>query len=39
MPDTGEWITLNVSTRGLKTINKLGIEEAVRRGRKNGLID
>ena len=39
MPETGEWITLKVSAHGLKTINKIGIEEAVKRGRKNGLID
>ncbi len=39
MPETGEWITLKVSANGLKTINKIGIEEAVKRGRKNGLID
>ncbi|MET3732160.1 50S ribosomal protein L28 [Moheibacter stercoris] len=39
MPETGEWITLKVSARGLKTINKIGVEEAVKRGRKNGLID
>ncbi|MDD3772976.1 MAG: 50S ribosomal protein L28 [Weeksellaceae bacterium] len=38
MPETGEWITLKVSARGLKTINKLGVEEAVRRARKKGLI-
>lgn len=39
LPDTGKWITLRVSTQGLKTINKIGIEEAVRRARKEGLID
>lgn len=38
MPETGEWITLKVSANGLKTINKIGVEEAVKRGRKNGLI-
>jgi len=38
MPETEEWITLRVSANGLKTINKIGIEEAVKRGRKNGLI-
>ena len=38
MPETGEWITLRVSAHGLKTINKLGVDEAVRRGRKEGLI-
>ncbi len=39
MPETNEWITLKVSANGLKTINKLGVEEAVKRARKNGLID
>lgn len=39
MPETGEWISLKVSARGLKTINKLGIEEAIKRSRKKGLID
>jgi large subunit ribosomal protein L28 len=39
MPETNEWITLRVSANGLKTINKLGVEEAVKRARKNGLID
>ena len=38
MPETGEWITLRVSAHGLKTINKLGVDEAVRRARKEGLI-
>ncbi|WP_068597727.1 50S ribosomal protein L28 [Vaginella massiliensis] len=38
LPETEEWITLRVSAHGLKTINKLGIEEAVRRSRKEGLI-
>ncbi|HUH34466.1 MAG TPA: 50S ribosomal protein L28 [Moheibacter sp.] len=39
MPELGEWITLRVSAHGLKTINKIGLEEAVKRGRKKGLID
>lgn len=38
MPETGEWITLKVSAHGLKTINKLGVDEAVKRARKEGLI-
>ena len=38
MPEAGEWITLRVSAHGLKTINKVGVDEAVRRGRKEGLI-
>ncbi len=38
IPSEEKWITLRVSANGLKTINKLGIEEAIERGRKNGLI-
>lgn len=38
MPTEDKWISLKVSAHGLKTINKIGIEEAVARGRKNGLI-
>lgn len=39
LPETEEWITLRVSAHGLKTINKIGVEEAVKRGRKQGLIN
>lgn len=39
IPEQDEWITLRVSAHGLKTINKLGIEEALKRARKKGLID
>lgn len=38
LPETGEWITLKVSAHGLKIINKLGVEEAIKRARKKGLI-
>lgn len=38
LPTEEKWITLKVSANGLKTINKIGIEEAVERGRKIGLI-
>ena len=31
MPETGEWITLKVSTSALRTINKIGITEAITR--------
>ena len=34
VPEQNEWITLNVSAHGLKIINKLGIEEALKRSRK-----
>ena len=39
VPEQNEWITLNVSAHGLKIINKLGIEEALKRSCKKGLID
>lgn len=39
VPEQNEWITLSVSAHGLKIINKLGIEEALKRSRKKGLID
>ncbi|ADX68177.1 MULTISPECIES: 50S ribosomal protein L28 [Weeksella] len=38
LPEADEWITLRVSANGLKTINKLGVDEAVKRARKEGLI-
>lgn len=38
VPSEDKWISLKVSANGLKTINKIGIEEAIARGRKNGLI-
>ncbi|MBL7924871.1 MAG: 50S ribosomal protein L28 [Bacteroidia bacterium] len=31
MPETGEWITLKVSTSALRTIDKLGVTEAITR--------
>lgn len=31
MPETGEWITLRVSTSALRTIDKIGITEAITR--------
>ncbi len=36
IPETGEWITLRVSTSALKTINKVGITEALNRVFKKG---
>lgn len=38
LPETEENITLKVSAHGLRVINKVGIEEAVERGRRNGFI-
>lgn len=36
LPEENKWVTLRVSTSGLRTINKLGISEAVKRARENG---
>ena len=38
LPEQQEWLTLKVTAHGLKTINKIGIEEAVKRAKKNGFI-
>lgn len=38
MPETGEWITLKVSTSAMRTINKIGITEAVSRAIVKGKI-
>ncbi len=38
IPETEENITLKVSAHGLRIINKVGIEEAVQRGKRNGFI-
>jgi large subunit ribosomal protein L28 len=38
IPETGEWISLKISTSALKTINKIGINEAINRVIKNGKI-
>ena len=36
--EEGKWITLKVSTSALRTINKIGINAALKRGRELGLI-
>jgi large subunit ribosomal protein L28 len=33
------WITLNVSAAGLRTINKIGLNEAIKRAVANGFIN
>ncbi len=33
-----KWISLKISTSALRTVNKIGIDEAVRRARGNGMI-
>ncbi len=38
IPEEDKWITLKVSTSALRTINKIGINAALKRGRELGLI-
>lgn len=38
LPETGEWITLKVSARALKTINKKGISACINDAIKYGKI-
>ncbi len=38
IPEEDRWITLKVSARGLKTINKRGISAVLKEARQNGLI-
>ena len=38
IPEENKWITFNVSTSALKTINKKGISEVLKEARKQGLI-
>lgn len=38
LPESSEWLTLKVSAHGLKIINKIGADEAVKRARKKGFI-
>lgn len=36
IPETGEWVTLKVSTSALRTINKLGIYEYLKEQERKG---
>ncbi|MBI3509677.1 MAG: 50S ribosomal protein L28 [Bacteroidetes bacterium] len=38
LPSEKKWITIKVSTSGLRTINKIGITEAVKRARAKGYL-
>ncbi|MCK6694976.1 MAG: 50S ribosomal protein L28 [Thermoanaerobaculia bacterium] len=38
MPETGEWVTLKVSTSALRTINKLGLYAYIKKLEKKGEI-
>jgi large subunit ribosomal protein L28 len=37
IPETGEWVTLRLSTNALRTINKYGIHEYLKRMEKEGV--
>jgi ribosomal L28 family len=37
--EQGKWITLKVSVAGLRTINKLGLDAAMRNARKAGYME
>ncbi len=37
IPESGEWVTLKVSTSALKTINKIGITAALKRAEQEGI--
>jgi large subunit ribosomal protein L28 len=38
VPETGEWITLRVSTSALKNINKKGISACLKEAKDNGVL-
>jgi|TARA_B100001013_G_scaffold151373_1_gene89935 large subunit ribosomal protein L28 len=38
IPEENKWITLKLSVSALKTINKKGISEVLKKARKQGLI-
>lgn len=38
VPETGEWVTLRVSTSAIKNINKLGIFACLKAAKENGVL-
>ena len=38
LPSEEKWITLKVSTAGLRTINKIGLEESLKRAKNKGYL-
>jgi large subunit ribosomal protein L28 len=38
LPEEKKWVSLRVSTSGLRTINKIGITEAIKRAREAGFL-
>ena len=39
IPEENRWVTLKVTSAGLRLIDKIGVKEAVRRAEANGLLD
>ncbi len=37
IPETGNWITLRISTKALKSINKLGVYNYIKKQQSKGL--
>lgn len=37
LPSEDKWVKLRVSTSALRTVNKIGIEEAIKRAKANGV--
>jgi large subunit ribosomal protein L28 len=38
VPETGEWLTLRVSTSALKNINKKGLYACLKEAKENGIL-
>lgn len=38
VPSENKWVTLRVSAAGMRTINKIGISEALKRARAKGFL-
>ena len=36
LPEQDEWVDLTISTKALRTVNKIGIEKALRRAKDKG---
>ncbi len=39
VPEENCWVTLKISTSGMRTINKIGISEALKKARTKGFVD
>lgn len=38
LPEEDRWISLNVSANGIRTINKIGLNAALKNAKENGII-